>query len=394
MLAERKQSFSLEEKIPPSHSREYIVSLVKDTEDEVFLMKDTGFETARQTEMYFRLKNENPNLTNFEINQLFASRTDSDIRAYEREFLARQPVLVNHLSSNIVDQELHIIGTKYSQRLLNVISGNERHGAIKSAIAELEKRLLFAPPNSLFAIHSPSGWAKDGYDDLPDDQIYLYKLDKDRNLSAITLRLSLSLDEHEAVLNTNPAGDYKDQLIQTSSTIIQKSNYSFEDYLNLIEENLGREIAWVDTDKNRKIIDIHTFADIKEKLANLPELLIADEKVDTIAQGLYWHLRADIDFAKPENTKLLVRALGKAALDMQDLIERKQGKVGQKNYHQLANRAKELKGCVATANRPQTVSELRKMGYTEKSCKNCGKVALCGPCTKMCTECEKIFGIF
>lgn len=380
-----------------------VESSVVGTDNEKFLMKETGFEVSKQIAMYLRIKEENPELSNSTINEIFATNTSPDFLGYYWEFLKREPVLVNQLSLQQNESVTEIYGKKHDQKLLDVIAGDEREGAIIKAISHLQENLHDAKPNTLFAIHSPAGWAKDGNSDLPDDQIYLYRLDEERSLTAITLRLSISLEDHEQIMRNLTNNelfkknlDHKSRLIRASSSIMQLEDTSFEAYLNIIERQTGSKEAWRDVDKKGKHIKTHTFSEIRKQLKDISGLTVIDDDIYAIANRLSLYIKQDIDFSDPQNLRSLVITMGTAALDMQDILERQNGYEGEKDYTKLHTRAQEYGGCVTFSTKGGlSPSQLESQGFKKEGrCRICNKTAIgsnhktwIGKC-RICYHCQ------
>lgn len=339
----------------PEYQKASDIEKLFEGEEQKYLYKDTGFETAKQAEMLLKIKVENPHLTNQEVNEIFANRTKMDFLGYYWEFLARNPFLVNFVEF----EEAEIRSSKTGQRLLEVINTDERAGAAKAAIGHLEDHFKQDHhKNTLFAIHSPHGWAQDGYDDYPDDQIYLYHFDNKGKLSAGTMRLSMDISDHESFLsktiadkNYNKGLSHKEKLISVSSTIVELENEDYEGYLLRLEKHLDRNIAWEDYDKKGKLIKKHTFSELRDAIRNRDELTNLDEDIEGIAKDLDKYLKQDIDFTKPKNLKALIIKMGSSAMDMHYALKVKKGYRGKKDYHKLSTEAKDLGGCVASSSK-------------------------------------------
>lgn len=370
---------------------QYIENNITGTDIEKWLLKDTGFEVTKQLEMYIKMR-QIDECSIEEINRKFFERTKADLLGFYWEFLKGSPVLPNPL---FINQEQRMVWGKKYGPLIEASSPYERDGVPYSTIRRLNDQLVNSKRNMTYVFASPSGWAGNGLEH-PESQYYIYHINEIGDLSALTLRVDLSLDEHEKLL-FGKAFPQKTQRERIKNIV---SFVSFENstgttatetakLLRRIERVSGRNIAWENKEKNGKLIKRYTFDDVREVLRNIDSLYWVEEEIDSILISVENEISQEIDWLQPDNLKRLILSLGKAADRMLVVVKPEVGNApAEKRIHVMT----QLQGCVGGK-----VEGMKKMidGKVHYFVLRCGK---CGvsinkfiPAGYRCSNCGGVY---
>ncbi len=240
------------------------------------------------------------------------SQTKEDMIGYWAEYLARFPVL----PINIKFENGKIIAPKYADSLwINTVSDKERNGAVKESIEKIENFLLDSPSGSMAILTSPPGWSgfeREGNTIVyPETQTYLFRIDENGNLDAVTIITDMSLMQNEKLLevfelyiNKNPLEREQIEDITRNPIFLKATNnkkYSHKEIVREIANVKGTNFA------RGKI----TFEDILELLKDRKEIQECDQEVEQ-------KINEFLEKAKnsPVNYEYLEYLLGKTILEI------------------------------------------------------------------------------
>ena len=290
---------------------------------------DVDAQIAGSLKIYSDMMRETRGLT--DIQEAIINAAYENYLGYNFEFVTRDPVMRNPIK-RINDR---IIAYRYNNMPLEEIPDeSERDGVYIETINLLVKELAHANPGDVFAITSPKGWAftdEDGQEyEFPESQTYLYRINKDNELEAITVRTDMSTSEHEDFLRAITKGGFqpndkhsnKERLKHISGALAKRANMDFSDVIAVMREVTNRDVAWTDNGKRRV-----TFDEIISKVRNLNELYLVDEKVEEILENFKDRMK-DIGYIKSEEDVLNLMALmGKTALEISHAHGLKTGRI-------------------------------------------------------------------
>jgi len=360
------------------------------TEQEQWLLEETGFEVLNQIRMYQRIRREAiHNKQDMETtNKQFYERTRADLLGFYWEFLQGSSVLPNPLFINM--EERKVWGKRYGP-LVNASSQHERDGVPLQTVLALNELLVDSRPDMTYMFVSPAGWAGEGWEH-PESQFYIYHIGRNGDLQALTLRLDLDLEEHEQLIfgrnysHLSERERIKNIVGQIKST---SSHGNLEtaamDVLKSVQHIKGNEVAWENRKKNGDLIKTHAFKDIAEVISNLESLNNVDSEVDTVLTEIETLLSQDIDWLDPDNLEILILHLGQSADKMLTIVK---PELKDKSAKVRVQEMRELRGCTALRT-GISKEELKKRGYKEKGyCAKCRTFTeWIGPCG-VCYKCE------
>lgn len=321
---------------------EYIKSIPLPPPDRVFRVQN-GFNTDRQVVLYFQIYNqmirEGSRLD--EITDRYIQMTLQDLEGFNFEFIARNPILINWL----VRSEDQILAYKYNNLPLTEVTGtSERDGIYVDVIRELTEKVTKAPPGSTFVITSPKGWAGTNENgetfEFPESQTYIYRIEENGELKAITLRTDLDVEEHERLMQILSANDFlpdsshseHEQLKHVSRYVASAGNMTFVDIVNAIQQSSDKAYAWTDNGKQKV-----TFEALKKQVDNVHDLYSIDSSVQNILDNFKFEMMNFGPITTDDDVQRLIKLLGKTALDISHAHRVKTGQVVYPNFSQSKN---------------------------------------------------------
>lgn len=384
---------------------------------EEVLRVQNGFSVDAQVARYLKISSDmfQKGSSIEEISKLFAEITVQNYEGYNFEFITREPVMLNHLKR----QDGRVIAYKYNNTPLEEIpGGSERGGVCTEAIKLLVKELVEAEPNTIFAITSPKGWA--GTDEncneleFPESQTYLYRINEQNSLEAVTVRTDMTVAEHEEFLRlmtdsqfqASDAQDYKERLKHVSGSLVKRTNTNFADVVSKMKQAAGRDVAWTDGGTKRV-----TFEQMLAKVGNINTLYSVDEMVEKILEKFSSQMLSFGYINSNEDLTKLMKLLGQTALEISFAHRVSTGKINTVktsyartaphsvppiDYHAEARFVATQPGCmsVATGNASwqMTALGLRKVGNTAElgdyfECPRCNEKIKSGEGTTTCPHC-------
>lgn len=304
--------------------------------NEWWLLPGTGFDVRKQVN---KLRKEGDSAK-------WLKQTKEDINGFWLEYLARLPALPIDIKFEEVDGARKIVGSRYAGQLwVNTASDQERDGVVRASVEKIEETLLAVAPGSVVVMTSPPGWS--GYPGIlyPDTQTYVFKIDEEGKLDAITIVSDMDLLQNKKLLEIfeiyTGGSTEKEQIKQIINGIVllngKEKTYVFEDVLSEIENVLGKP----------QIRDKSTFADARRLIAQRKETghfieegngFVAQKIKEFEARILLSSSFAEIEFE-----------LGKTILEISDYSKTKQTEgtrtSGRINYNQVLSDLQKVGGC-------------------------------------------------
>lgn len=357
--------------------------------EETFSLPGTGFNVKLQIDKLKDNLEKEPDKQEAVENWL--EQTKEDIWGFWLEYLAREPLLPINIRLGNFEGEERIIAPKYaSQPWIETITNQERNGAVKESAEKIEQFLISAPPESIAILTSPPGWS--GLNDeggnsiyYSDTQTYIFSLDKDRELTAVTATTNLTLTENEFFLvnSGNYINNESQNIRERIEEVVRKpvlleatNSYGF----NI--EGVIRTIAAI----NPEAAD---FEKIFHSLGNLEKLSQINDEVSMVVQNFQEELWSNVDDENFSN--FAGNLLGQTVLQISRLSRTVQKSYSSQTIHypiapmtkyeyrQELRHLQTLDGCngggqttvINTSLGPRSVV-VEKSGEFVKNCGNCG----------------------
>ena len=310
----------------------------------------------------------------FEKDKSVQSITEN-MKAYWAEYLVRYPILPIPIQFDYVDNRKRVVAPRYANRLLvDTVFANERNGAVLESTHKvcdfLENN---AEPGSMALFTSPVGHSgfttRDGTPVIyPDTQTYVYMVDQNGQIDAITLISDMNLSQNERFLEKMGEVYVKGAENAVRSALFFKEGFDFYDVLKTIQEVMGTES--VKGDK--------TLSEMSNFITRRHELMALDEFTNRLICEFENWVIENIHSVDSQSMDLLKRKIAKTILTISHNMmakERNQGNVSRINYGEALSYMQSLPGCagggiINTVNGPRRVDEIKILCCT---CPFCGK---------------------
>lgn len=275
-----------------------------------FLLLGTGFNIKTQVQRWQELANKGPETATQEI----IDQTILDIQGFFNEYLSGNDIFPIDAELKKENGENKIVSPKYGVLFIDIVDQKEREGALhqglKTVTQILEQGLQ---PESCILLVSPPGWS--GYEVngkkiiYPDNQIYIYFVDKNGDLEALTLRTDISVEESLFLTKIKQSNDERLNIKKVVSSPIVLSAENIPQVLTEIETRLNRKFP----DLKQQLFDRQTIFKIKGAAAEI----IANLKTD---------LQERLQRFDSENISTFIRLVGKCILDLETITHIKEPK--------------------------------------------------------------------
>ncbi|KKR58139.1 MAG: hypothetical protein UU05_C0014G0021 [Candidatus Curtissbacteria bacterium GW2011_GWA1_40_47] len=303
-----------------------------------YLLPETGFNVRLQIDQLERDLEHGRKLgeTTEEILQESFQKIEQDIQGFKVEYLCEGLVLPIVLDTDVVDGQKRVIAPLYNSKLLvETVSEQERRGAVKQSLIQVEDFLLNAPPGSSAIMTSPPG--PSGFEGITylDSQTYIWQIQEGGKPRGFTIRTNMNLEENQRLLislgideKNLGADSLEDKLTRIAVNPVfirhdpgQKS-WRVEDVVKIIRYVRGSDIAY----KGR------SFAEIYQNLENPQHLWTLDETtkrltdqlktffLEQMASGRY--VRRDLEIALGITILKLARSIRKPLIDSGQVFDR------------------------------------------------------------------------
>lgn len=275
----------------------------QDDPNNLFLLKKTGFSMSIQIQTWINLYNkaieENGDLN--EVTEQLISKTIQDVMGFYFEYLTGQdifPIKVELIET--ISGEKTVYASRYNQTLESLALPTEREGALTEGVKKAVEILVNAEPETIVFLTSPKGKSGLGHDHS-DNQTYVYWINSDGDLDALTIRTDIDLVASEKLVdikNNNVISTW-DRIKKIVSSPKNINANDFEAVLDLIEEASGQ-----------------TFEKQRREIKNRQELFTLNEKASAIIEDLKNYLTANISQLDEPTIRIFVLGVGKAVLDL------------------------------------------------------------------------------
>ncbi len=331
-------------------------------QDNVFLLQGSGFNMTNQIDQWVN----EFNYFDPETKSRLVEKIMSDVTGFYHEFLSKRDVFPFDLEfKNNEHGEKIVYASKYGQPLENITDSNEREGSLLEGIKTAIELMKNAEPNTVIYLTSPEGWSGLPTGAHPDSQTYVYWIDKDGDLKAMTLRTDIDLQSSEKLIGTKQEDKSNTERIKdVVKTPIEMKvvNDGFIAVLDKIEEASNRKFNKLRNEvRNRDLY--------KELAGN------EDHAVKIILNQLRQSIVQNINGSDDYSIKNLATIIGRSILDMQNEVNKRIKRykestivVGydspETKYQVLAQEVKEIKGC------SNGIQEQRGFGFDSKGSLN------------------------
>ncbi len=293
----------------------FICSPSVEEDESIFLLPHTGFSVELQVhKLETALKK---GLDRKKTISSWEKQTREDIWGFWLEYLKKEHLLP-------INMELKggvLVARKYGeQACLEITSKEEREGSVKNSLKRMQDFLALAPAGSVAILTSPPGWSN-LFDSegkpifYPDTQTYVFYLDPQRKLEALTVVSGFSLKDNETFLSR--LTDFKPDINQTkkeriikvtSSPILMSPPKGF--YFDL--EGIIKSLDQI----NPKAFNLARALSSLEKLNTKREI---DSEVSDIVNQIGKYLKDNFDPENPRCFKYLRKLVGKVILDITNI---------------------------------------------------------------------------
>lgn len=377
------------ENVSDETARQLLNRLFKQHE-EMFLLQGSGFNMANQIDQW--LNEFDP--SNPETKQRIIDKTMSDVRGFYHEFLSRRDIFPFDLEIRTNNENRkYVHSTKYDQPLENITRADERDGAMLDGIKIATNLIANAKPGTVVFLNSSKGWSGLPTGAHSDNQTYVYWIDNEGDLKALTLRSDIGIQTSEKLVGIEKI---EASLIDRIKNIVKKPvamrvvGDGFIQVLDLIENASGEKLNKL----RHEITNRETYIQLTDK---------EDQEVKQILDNLESFLNFEINDKDEATIKKLAAAIGKSILDMQHAVNKREAKYNSETravvgfdddrvkYQVLSQEVKQILGC------SNGIKE-RSFGFDSKgpldfSCHKCNGTNT-RPYEGYCTECKHCGAVF
>lgn len=339
-------------------------------QEKVFLLQGSGFNMTNQIDQWVN----EFNYFDPETKSRLVEKIMSDVTGFYHEFLSRRDVFPFDLEFRKNNKgEKVVYASKYDQPLENITDSNERDGALLEGIKTAIELMKNAEPNTVVFLTSPDGWSGLPTGAHPDSQTYVYWIDKDGDLKAMTLRTDIDLQSSEKLIEIGPNNKGQRERIKDvvkTPAVMKVVDDGFIEVLDRIEEA-----------SNRKFNKLRDEINNRETYKNLTSN--DDITVKIILDHLRIFIEKNINGKDDDSIHNLAFEIGRSILDIQNEVNKRIKKyedqavtVGYDSreikYHVLAQEVRQILGC------SNGIQEQRGFGFDSK-----------GPLEFECPSCKR-----
>lgn len=291
-----------------------------------YLLPGTGFNIRLQVDQFLSDIKEGTSL------DAAFQKIEQDIQAFKIEYLCEGLLFPIVLDFKEVNGQKRIVAPLYNNKLLvETTTEQERAGAVKKSITQLEKFLLEAPKGSIAVMTSPAGWS--GFDGITyqDTQTYIWQVQQDGKLRGFSARTDMTVEHNKKLLtylgvereklDGQTAKENLINIVANSVFITRDQNqkqWQIEDVVSIIKYVKNSPFAY----KNR------FFDEIYESLKNPERLWTLDETTQKLLDEFKNGIKRKIESGNFTRRDIEI-ALGTTVLKLAQLIRR-----GRTNYYQ------------------------------------------------------------
>lgn len=327
-------------------------------QEKVFLLQGSGFNLVNQIDQWVN----EFDYFNPETKSRLVEKIMSDVTGFYHEFLSKRDVFPFDLEfKNNEHGERIVYASKYDQPLENITDSNEREGSLLEGIKTAIELMKKVEPNTVVFLTSPEGWSGLPTGAHPDSQTYVYWIDKNGDLKAMTLRTDIDIESSEKLIGRNSNNKNEKVRIKDvvkTPVVMKVVGDGFIEVLNKIEESADRKFDKLrDEIKNRE---------------NYKNLTSKDDiTVKIILDQLRLFIEVNVNEKDDDSIRDLALGIGKSILDMQNAVNRRTKKYDEQTlivgydspeikYQILAQEVKQILGC------SNGIQERRGFGFDSK----------------------------
>ncbi len=389
----------------------------------------TGFNVQSEVQMLSR------GLKEGRLDQAI-SDARGDLIGFKFEYLAQQSILPNPVEIALSKDRKRLVSAISNNPLPDMITRDERQGAVQDAMDTIEKFLIDAPNESMAIMTSAPG--KSGLRDgngrdiiYTDSQTYMFRKNADGSLESYTMVTSMSLNENRHLLgklrylsgqtslnerqNSQTDYDYASDLVRNVALIEgDKAALDFKD-IAIMAEHTRAEIGGTKVSriiKNGGGVQSKYFSEIYRDLDRRDQLMHIDSKLENLIQSFEQFVRDNLNsLDDPNKSHLIEKRLAITILEMMQQVQGKTDIISptrkETYYHEnaqvLVAQLATYGGCNGGGILNKTGYIITALGirnieggwvYHEGFCITCSdederhKIKKVGPCN-ICKECEK-----
>lgn len=331
-------------------------------QEKVFLLQGSGFNMVNQIDQWV---NEFDYFDPEKKSRLL-EKIMSDVTGFYHEFLSKRDVFPFDLEiRESKDGSRIVYASKYEESLENITDSDEREGALLEGIKTAIELMKNAEPNTVVFLTSPEGWSGLSTGAHPDSQTYVYWIDGDGYLKAMTLRTDIDLQSSENLIGARPENKSNKERIKDvvkNPVTMQVVNDGFIEVLDKIEEASDRKF-------NKLRDEINNRETYKNLTSN------DDITVKIILDHLRLFIEKNVNGKDDDSIRDLALEIGRSILDIQNEVNNRIKKykdetvvVGYDSpeikYQVLAREVKQILGC------SNGIQEQRGFGFDSKGSLN------------------------
>lgn len=327
--------------------------------ERVFLLQGTGFNMVSQIDQWVK----EFNIYDPESKGRLIRKLMSDVTGFYHEYLSKRDIFpfdlefINDENGNRV-----VYATKYEQPLENITNQNERDGMLFEGVKVAVELMKSDEPNTVVFLTSPSGWSGLSTGEHPDSQTYVYWINTEGDLNAMTLRTNIDLQSSERLIGTSATDESERTRIKKVVSTPVRMQVVDDGFIEVLDE-----IEKASRTKFPKIRNEIKNRDVYKSLTGQE-----DQEVKEILDRLQIYILQEVNGNDDFSIKNLARAVGKSILDMQHAVNKRVNKFKEETtvvvgfdspevkYQVLHQEVKQILGC------SNGIQEQRSFGFDSK----------------------------
>ena len=291
---------------------EILDNLVPDTDPaRMFLLKNSGFDISAQISRWIEEHKSaiSEELSLEETRHTLIEQTVQDVVGFYFEYQSGQDVFPIDAEFREIEEKKTVFSPKYGVELKSVVLSDERDGAFLEGMNKAIEILTESNPNTIVILNSPSGWSglkRDGKEiNFPNNQSYVYWINSEGNLHALTIRTKADLLETFEKMG-------KSNNLKTKNERDRIKNVVREPVV-IEGKNIIEALNYIEHVSNQK------FNKVRKELLERDSLFNLNGEASEIVKNLKKNLLENITHLSFENIRLLSVSVGKAILDLEKL---------------------------------------------------------------------------
>mgnify|MGYP001594445516 CR=1 FL=1 len=241
--------------------------------DKASELPGVGFHPRIEVEVLRKdlLKGDSVGESKEEILRNWLEKSKRNLSGYWQEYIDQKLVLPIEIEFAEVEGQKRVVSKGIKNATwIDSVSERERNGSIKDSARKIEEFLLASPPNSTAVLVSPGGR------EYPDTQTYIYCINSDGEIDAMTIRTDPNLEDNESFLlnsdtnfspETNIPLDLRvEKIIRNPLFLRSFGNFGFspESIIETIRQTKGAQGAFKDKGFEKLFSDFKKRFDVLE----------------------------------------------------------------------------------------------------------------------------------